>query len=1727
VEKFYAARKYQRNSREKRKKEKLLKAVTSEYEELVADIKRLRLKNKNPDKQVRKLNKIKKKQRKMKKIAYAQTSFKKVGCALLDGLQAIIEYMKTARDVVGEEMLKFLLDLFATLYNIYKCPEWDSLLVNMTSFFSRHFPTDYANYAICWLKAAFEVAFSQDDKTSYKDLILGLFTNSADFLDDKLWDNITTFFLKISALYACVTDAVSLEAIDIEVIVKQFKKFKAQLPEVKDVIEMVFMCYEFVLGNWEKIRTGDWSVFILGKDETQQFEVEVRVLEQAFPFVIANKEVELKDRFNLTKKEFESRLGKAIKTAKSLISRCTSTQQRMSVSNFVRSLTDKQSQLYASVADAPRKLEAYSIKFAGPSGTGKSTLLDMCSRIVLHAYKHDPNERGQVVFTNISEKFESTIFPSHKVICADDVANNKNEKPNYDRILNYVNTVPRPLEKADTKEKGIYYPGNDAFLATTNDETLRAIECSACAESILRRFALDVTVEARDEYKNSYGGLIKFDKPRYDVYKLTLKRFSHIETDEETGKKEIVWEIINRDEWNKYDDEEHDFAAMCSFIAKDVKRHIAYQKEKAKAQKELDECEFCYTCGCPSVVCTCDPDPTCKCCETFPCACAHFDELNDGHYWCETCEKKSEGEDEFCTVCNDSIAVCTCEPQTDCKCCGENKCKCDHYNNLNKGHKWCDTCNNLSDKAKSILDSVEDEDKDAVALFGSPWSAFSTAELWDYRAAISGCTTSMKKLYKDGALYAKVWRYRNELKKHILALFGSVAVAALISHKLAIMTISFSTLRLYQLYHRMVVEVDTELENRLDRLSSLCEGVRDHLRSNITKYFALGASIIALYKSYTVIKPLLFVQDKSSFFDEKTEIFERILDCPKGNAHRVILQDEKDYKEGYSRLTPKETKVSKTTTSADLQLAIAKALRVVIVKSRGEVYGTVNGIMVASNVILIPSHVVPDVYPIDIETSTTPGVPSAKTKDQKLTEEYCYVDRERDFALIHLASSPASTNFAQFFPEEYPEFRTRATTVLWKSPDNRVVKSEQPARQLAEDLDYYGYLEKPGLLYGTKQTVHRYTLKKGTGLKVNLDFKGFGGLCGAPYIDSSKGIIYGFHVAGYVESHRGYLTCLTQPLLREGLAKLDKTSPTLLVHSASEVKVDTYDTPYTVVNDKPLYTREDGTQDKTVVTFIGKVLKDGQPLESRARTPYIPTPFKGVSESFGANKHKPPKKPNDVSKSMATLNKLTNPVQHYEGDILLKAIEDYQEHTLQAIRDNREECKDMLRIYSHEEAMDGIGEFGLGGCPNDTSAGFPIGKSKKQCLKRDPMDESLVQIPREFNDKYDIQKEIDRTEDCWRTGYRSEAIYKASSKVNELLPNKKADEKVRKFYGSGFANFIASRKALAGVPRFMRKFWRKTECLVGIEPTSREWEELYQHLTKHSIAKMIAGDFSGFDTRMAAQITSAAAKIIVSWYKEVGCTDEELALVRGALSDIIHPNILFEGDLYRFANGNPSGNLITVQLNSICNSLMMRYVYYALNRSVKEKFAENVSLATYGDDNAMSVKDHCKWFTHTACQEEFEKLDIGYTMADKGAKSVPYIPIEEISFLKRNFVKHETLNKIVAPIEEDSILKKFFWVKKPTETPLSFAEQFGAYTDGSFREAYLHGKAYYEKFTEKIQAIIAKNPELKAQVSIIPYSEMTQVLQPYYHDDYKNNNKKLFMESCVIDSEDATTCIET
>jgi hypothetical protein len=1579
---------------------------------------------------------------------------------ILKKLQSLIDYLKSMRDVIGENVLLFMVDVFTTLYNIYSNCTWTSVTINLSSLFMRHFPKDLADYALNCFTALFEVIVAQ---SGAKDFLKSVFEMADEFLNDELWNKFSEFFLKVATIYASINKMVSFETIDVAQIVTKYKEFKKFIPDAKDLIETAFEAAEFVFAHWKEISSGDWTVLALGKDEAKTFETEVRLLENAFAFAITNQEVELKDRFDLTPSQFEKRLEKACHEAEKMARACTSVQQKMAISNFVRNLHEKRTNWYMRLADAPSHEEPYGMKISGPSSCGKSYLSKMFAKIIMQAYDLDPKQRGSTVFTNIMEKYESTVQPSHKIIVCDDVANNKNEKPNYDRVLNYVNTVPRPLEKAGVDEKGKKYPGNKGLIVTTNVKDLLAQRHSNCAESILRRFQLHVDVEIREQFQNSFGGLQKMETTRFDVYRLTLERFSHI--DEETG--DIMWETIPREEWVLDGSDDKDFAFLCKYLAIDIRRHRKSQKKQAIAQKEFDDAPFCPVCNTPKMVCLCS---TLSSLEDF-----------------DSCSSISTAEDSKLLDCESFI----------------------------------EDIDSIVDT--SIVEEPTETKQIVEAHFGDALAAMSTRTLWQLRDAMSGSREGLRDLSKNVLFWQQIYSQRRFLYKYISMILGAPFIQLFLGRNWAIFNIIFALCLLAQLYYTTLQRVERTLQQRLDYLSSVCERASDHVRTHILKYFSFGAAFYAIYNAYKVVAPLFRAEDKSSYLNKMLPVFDRIVNKPP-QKFIVKTEDERDYKEGYSRLPPRQTRRSATTTADDLRKKMHTCQRVVLLKSKGNTVGTVNGLMVSGNVILIPSHIIPETDDFDIETTTCPNVPSAKTKDQKITRRMVYICPERDFALVHLPSAPPAESLLDYFPETQPTFRTKSTVLVYKSHDNDVYESRQAIRPYFDhrgkpSLSYVGLREKPGNFYGIGN--YSTTFRIDDPFITELEHASFPGLCGSPYLDTERAIIYGFHVAGYSDGGKvAWLTSLTRPMIQKGLDQLNETSHSLVTHGAGEIKVNTYNLNYSIVDAPPLYKREDGLQDDAVVTYFGQVLKDGEPLKSRARAPYVPTPFEGVKEHLGECKHIPPTKPNDVAKAMKTLNKLHDPVQHYEHNLLEKAIEDYAQQTLECIEANKESLKDILRIYSQEEAMDGTHDGNLCGLPNATSAGFPIGKSKKHCLKRDPMDESLVQVPREFNDSFDVQAEIDRTLDAWANGERSEAIYKASSKVNELLPVKKALEKVRKFYGSPFANFIASRMALAGIPEFMRKYWRETECLVGVNPMSKDWDDLCDYLTEFGLDNMLAGDFSGFDTRMAAQITTGAAKVMLRWYKAVGVSDEDLMLIKGALSDIVNPNILFEGDLYRFANGNPSGNLITVQLNSICNSIMMRYVYYALNPKVSVRFNKNVKLATFGDDNAMGVKKNCGWFNHTACQAEFEKLAIGYTMADKDADSVPYLSLKDISFLKRNFRKHADLGCIVAPIEHDSITKKFHFVKKPNESPLSAAEQFGAYTDGSFREAYLHGEEYYNDFLNKIRAIVAKNPELKSHVSFIPYGEMTRVLISDYTEGYALKPRKIFADSLGVEEED-------
>jgi len=192
--------------------------------------------------------------------------------------------------------------------------------------------------------------------------------------------------------------------------------------------------------------------------------------------------------------------------------------------------------------------------------------------------------------------------------------------------------------------------------------------------------------------------------------------------------------------------------------------------------------------------------------------------------------------------------------------------------------------------------------------------------------------------------------------------------------------------------------------------------------------------------------------------------------------------------------------------------------------------------------------------------------------------------------------------------------------------------------------------------------------------------------------------------------------------------------------------------------------------------------------------------------------------------------------------------------------------------------------------------------------------------------------------------------------------------------------------------------------------------------------------------------------------------------------DVSFPVCNFSGDVIEFYGTNPSGHPLTVIVNSLVNSLYMRYAFSLLNPAGRTctNFKQVVALLTYGDDNIMGVSAQAGWFNHTAIQKAMAVIGVEYTMADKGAESVPYINIAICSFLKRSWRYEAELGMYTCPLEIESIHKSLtVWV--PSKTVTKYKQMVDVITSAN-NEFFFHGRELFEKRRTFFSRVLAMEP---------------------------------------------------
>lgn len=392
-----------------------------------------------------------------------------------------------------------------------------------------------------------------------------------------------------------------------------------------------------------------------------------------------------------------------------------------------------------------------------------------------------------------------------------------------------------------------------------------------------------------------------------------------------------------------------------------------------------------------------------------------------------------------------------------------------------------------------------------------------------------------------------------------------------------------------------------------------------------------------------------------------------------------------------------------------------------------------------------------------------------------------------------------------------------------------------------------------------------------------------------------------------------------------------------------------------------------------------------------------------------------------------------------------------------AFADHQREHNIHLSPLTTEEALLGCPDLGISRIDFKTSTGRPL----KKIGIRTKFDFFEECEDWGVNVKDEINK---RLKDYWDRLKLNCAVVNISDIVpkDEVRPlSKVLDYKVRLFSVMDALINLIGRALVMPLIVIILSNPEISECYGGMNAGSKEWNALAERLLSKPLH--FDADFSSFDTSHDSVMFRAFALVLYMLAKTYGYEPAAAELVYIYCIAFKWQLAKYLTDIFGKFKGMPSGVIITLIMNSIVNSLLMRICYRRLVGELR-RFREDVKLATVGDDNVQGVDgDIREKYNMITVSEQLFKLGYIATPARKNNTIQPFIPFSELTFLKRSFRFDEVLG-YVAPLEKDSIYKALSFEKK--EAGITPTERLRLVAESSQREFFLHGRTAFESFQQ-------------------------------------------------------------
>lgn len=331
-------------------------------------------------------------------------------------------------------------------------------------------------------------------------------------------------------------------------------------------------------------------------------------------------------------------------------------------------------------------------------------------------------------------------------------------------------------------------------------------------------------------------------------------------------------------------------------------------------------------------------------------------------------------------------------------------------------------------------------------------------------------------------------------------------------------------------------------------------------------------------------------------------------------------------------------------------------------------------------------------------------------------------------------------------------------------------------------------------------------------------------------------------------------------------------------------------------------------------------------------------------------------------------------------------------------------------------------------------------------------------------------------------GERVQSVWTASLKDECVKTAKVKSGRTRVFIGPPMDFTMLTRKYFGAFISWCVKNAIVLGLAAGINPESLAWDQIYQRLNMMGCGLAADMDYKFYDMTIQAQLIRAFIDFVNQWYND----GPDNARARETIGDeLIRTVILVLGTLFLKLKGNPSGNPLTMIMNSwIGIFLLMLFYFYSVDVKYRSMslFFKYVSYCVMGDDNIFSVSPLVLDQQRFADSVAFVLGQLGME-ATSGNKQggVTFKHVSKLSFLQREFafdhgVALPVLNIVsIQCMLQWNTISKFMTKLESTEVNV----------DTAMRYLFFHGRDIYNYY----RSYILRASALEGLTLIIPEYE--------------------------------------